>query len=1214
MRLEILILIILAANLLAPSEFSSGEAPDMQDACMAKHANAQSIARPTRTTNPLFINRTTSPPYINGLMGANEWTKATVVNISADGLCYLYIMFDSTRLYICVDVPSDTTNDQGNYQSNEVVQISIDGDNDGIITQLDSNGTRAKPITYQHWFTGEWGQCEDRWAQIFGDGTAKAGYLNRNSAGEVLLYTMNDWVTTNPTEDPYDLAKAGFMNRRIYEYSFPFSGSQEEIYGDHYSLVGLTVLVNDEMGDSDANTWTTRGIYPPNADALPIDGPFGKVEFAQAPSISIISPSNGAGYYLGNPTPFDAVVTDDYYLGGALAYLWDFGDGASSTSKTVSHTYASVGSYQAKLRVTDDEGLMDEKHVTVVISEMNYPPAIVSRYPTAGFVTTIENSSINFSISASDPNANDYLITYWYVNDSEREDARESTFFLFPSIGDFFCAGSYRIRATVRDSFGLETSTSWNVSVEDFERPPRLTMHFPVDYEVRTNETTAVTFRVNYYDADNEPARLEWYVNGSRIYGEGERNYTYLGIPNYDAAGRRSVACKVVDWDNASAFVEVRWNVTVDDVNRPPTIARVEPSSTEVTVAEGSVVNFAVDTRDPDIEDACLSAYWYLDNALVNITYSNASSSYVAMHSYRPDYNASGIHTIEVIVSDRGGCTRSIAWDVIVENTNRVPVVRISKPEMQSFELNAEIAFDASDSYDEDHDPISYKWDFGDGNYSNGAFATHRYAMIGDYTVTLNVSDGKSYSSMQMSIGVHAPVLSISVKVSATNVSVGKMVVITAYVSNSGNEASQRNIVRISADGRLLSNSSIPQVTPGGRESLECSWKVKGGKRIIAVELLPVAYEMISKNNDTVIVVGKLPPPADYSFFYELAAALACTSCACLAAFFVAKRRKRIMEEREASKRKELNSLGTLIKPSLNYSNGPHEISTVEYAPEEVSSISYGRPPEAPKVKLSTIVGEQEYFASVQAARDKLDEARGLGVFVEDAQKRLESARQLFEMGRGREGEKACDEIIADIARSREKHDAVARTLFEVEHVISQAELMGCDVALSKGDVEKARELAAKGEYDAANEHANQAKMIAEKASKEKLSSVNYGTVRVCETCGMELVDEWSECPNCSGAMSSACPSCGGAIEPDFVQCPYCNSELKKIDNMNESEETKVKNEIYEASAAILDAEKADKNISEAKNTLVLAVSFLRSRKYEKAIRYAKRAKEYANK
>jgi uncharacterized Zn finger protein (UPF0148 family) len=94
--------------------------------------------------------------------------------------------------------------------------------------------------------------------------------------------------------------------------------------------------------------------------------------------------------------------------------------------------------------------------------------------------------------------------------------------------------------------------------------------------------------------------------------------------------------------------------------------------------------------------------------------------------------------------------------------------------------------------------------------------------------------------------------------------------------------------------------------------------------------------------------------------------------------------------------------------------------------------------------------------------------------------------------------------------------------------------------------------------------------------------------------------------------MSSKCPYCSSPIEPDFIQCPYCNTELKKVKPLDQAEEDKVKEAIYEASAAILDSEKENRNVAEAKNTLVLAVSFLRSRKYEKALRYAKKAKELA--
>ncbi len=42
--------------------------------------------------------------------------------------------------------------------------------------------------------------------------------------------------------------------------------------------------------------------------------------------------------------------------GGALTYLWEFGDGNTSTNVTTTYTYTTKGKYIAKLTVTDDEG------------------------------------------------------------------------------------------------------------------------------------------------------------------------------------------------------------------------------------------------------------------------------------------------------------------------------------------------------------------------------------------------------------------------------------------------------------------------------------------------------------------------------------------------------------------------------------------------------------------------------------------------------------------------------------------------------------------------------------------------------------------------------------------------------------------------------------------------------------------------------------------
>ena len=55
--------------------------------------------------------------------------------------------------------------------------------------------------------------------------------------------------------------------------------------------------------------------------------------------------------------------------------------------------------------------------------------------------------------------------------------------------------------------------------------------------------------------------------------------------------------------------------------------------------------------------------------------------------------------------------------------------------------VNEEITFDASLSTDLDGMIKSWEWDFGDGSYGNGVIITHAYSTVGNYKVTLTVTD-----------------------------------------------------------------------------------------------------------------------------------------------------------------------------------------------------------------------------------------------------------------------------------------------------------------------------------------------------------------------------------------------------------------------------------------------------------------------------------------
>ena len=63
----------------------------------------------------------------------------------------------------------------------------------------------------------------------------------------------------------------------------------------------------------------------------------------------------------------DAAASTD--ADGTIAdYAWDFGDGATGSGVTDSHTYAASGSYEVKLTVTDNDGATDTSTKTVTVT------------------------------------------------------------------------------------------------------------------------------------------------------------------------------------------------------------------------------------------------------------------------------------------------------------------------------------------------------------------------------------------------------------------------------------------------------------------------------------------------------------------------------------------------------------------------------------------------------------------------------------------------------------------------------------------------------------------------------------------------------------------------------------------------------------------------------------------------------------------------------
>ena len=73
------------------------------------------------------------------------------------------------------------------------------------------------------------------------------------------------------------------------------------------------------------------------------------------------------------------------------------------------------------------------------------------------------------------------------------------------------------------------------------------------------------------------------------------------------------------------------------------------------------------------------------------------------------------------------------------------------------------IRFDGSGSTDPEDDPLTYAWDFGDGNVADGAMPTHTYAAAGTFEVSLVVSDGMSSSDPSVTTAtITEPVMNLA--------------------------------------------------------------------------------------------------------------------------------------------------------------------------------------------------------------------------------------------------------------------------------------------------------------------------------------------------------------------------------------------------------------------------------------------------------------------
>lgn len=385
-----------------------------------------------------------------------------------------------------------------------------------------------------------------------------------------------------------------------------------------------------------------------------------------------------------------------------LSWMWDFGDGSTSTIADPQHIYAIHGVYIVNLTITDTAGC-----TASVSHPINVIPGPVAMF---NFVAP--------ACSGTDVQFNDMSLAQGSVITSWLWDFGDGNTTLVNAPGNpnvthvYASAGIYSVTLTVTNLTGCDASTSMNVVI---------TVGPTADFTFEQGcMGTPVAFTDNT-SSNGGPAIVQWLWNfGDPASGVSNTSNLPNPLHIFNVAGTYTVSLTSTSASGCQHTVQHDVIVTP-----PPAVAFIITSGTCV----GSAVTFEPDTNVMDL--SLIASYeWNFGDG--SITSTSPTPTHV--------YNVTGTYTVTMTVVNLDGCTSSISQQITI---GALPVAVFS---FQS--ACSENATSFTDlSYTVTGEPIvSWSWVFGDPNALPGTDTStlqhpvYNYTAQGLYNVTLTVT------------------------------------------------------------------------------------------------------------------------------------------------------------------------------------------------------------------------------------------------------------------------------------------------------------------------------------------------------------------------------------------------------------------------------------------------------------------------------------------
>ncbi|MEW5766794.1 MAG: PKD domain-containing protein [bacterium] len=449
------------------------------------------------------------------------------------------------------------------------------------------------------------------------------------------------------------------------------------------SSTGTIISWSWNFGDggtgSDSNpshTYTTVGIYPVS---LTVAGPCGsdtktKANYITA-GLKADFRADSTSLCAGSTVSFTEAST-----GTITSWLWNFGDGQTSSDSNPLHTYTTLGTYSVSLKVTGPCGSNTE-------TKTNY--ITVAALPAADFTVSSTSPCVGSALTFTDTSTGSIISWWWNFGDGQTiSDSNPLHTYTTP--------GTYSVSLNVTGPCGSDTQTKTNY-ITVIDTPA-------ADFTV--SSTTACAGSGLAF-TDTSTGRI---TSWSWDFGDGGTSTAQHPSHTYSAAGTYTVALTVTGPCGNNTKTKTGY-ITV--VSLPTASFKASLTSS----CAGSEIGFT------DKSAGSITSWRW--------TFGDGGTS-TAQHPSHI-YSAAGTYTVVLTVTGSCGSDTQTKTDYIT----------VVAPPSAGFVVSSTSPCVGSEVIFTDNSTgsiTSRLWNFGDGQTSTTQNPSHTYHTAGAYTVSLTVA------------------------------------------------------------------------------------------------------------------------------------------------------------------------------------------------------------------------------------------------------------------------------------------------------------------------------------------------------------------------------------------------------------------------------------------------------------------------------------------